>query len=778
MCFTTFAPAIYAVDAVSPTATMTVPEGLVMYDGATSEITEGSSVSVSPESENGDPYRYDYTGGVIKFYASEDGQSLKGKKVVFFVEAEIMPTVESSVSKCTPKVDLAESNVWKITLSFSGFGSYGDATLTYKAGVEQYTVSFPSSSDYTLEANGEPVTGEKVSYGKGTEVNVTLTAFDEAKDFEVYVGTEKQTLVGGQFSFTVDKNVSITVRPIEKKFTVSLSDGSDKTGFTYAPASSTSVTYNGTFQFYVNPADGYGDPNVTAKMGEADANLSNNGNQWFITDITGDVVITVTAGKPITHSVTVFAGEGVADVSENKTGIANDGTYVLSFEVDPAYSKSTPVVTVNSTRVNAVKGDNDVYTCTISGIKEDKTVEISGLAKNTYKVTTSVAPGCTIVSTDSTTVAHGDTYTFNVKVDAGYTLGKVTVTEGCELTTNQNGSYTVTVVKDATISVTATANTYRATANVTDISDFTVDFTTANENIPYGGTYSFKVTAKEGFRVTNVLVNGAAVTGTNGVYTVSNVTADQNIEVDTTANLLNVTYVSNEKNHGVTNSEVTYTLAELTKLPTIDGCTIHTFVGWVDENGKSVTLDSLKALIKNATADVNVTLTAKFELNEQAVREEVLKLDKTTKVVTGTDGNYTVMFRTGITPKNKDNQCIIDLVKITAYGTLLGRGDIDFNSTMDMIVNRAGSETEYGFNQQEIPIFGNNYSVYNSYYESNYSWNTFLSYTTDGDRLCLMQINTGLKSEINDRNAAGWIEITIGDQSFVIISAASGTVAQ
>lgn len=440
------------------------------------------------------------------------------------------------------------------------------------------------------------------------------------------------------------------------------------------------------------------------------------------------------------------------------------------------YNPATLVVAVNGTRVQAERNDNGTYTVALDNIKENKQVVISDLSKYTYKVSTSVGAGCTIVSTDSTTVAYGDTYSFNVKVDPGYGEAKVMV--GATSVNLEDGMYKVVVTDDITIAVTAEAKTYKADKGGIGASEVT--FTSGNETkIPYGGTYSFRVTANAGHRVTAVLVNGAALTGTNGVYTVTNVTSDQTITVETAENKLTITYVSNEKNHGVVGDiDKTYTYAELSAVDcnadkALEGCTIHKSLGWADANGRIATNPSLKALIENATADVSITLTAKFELVDD-VASKVLTLAATTKKVTGpaADGTYTVIFRTDITPVATE-ACIAELVKVTAHGTLLGRGNVDFNKVLEMVEDRKGSDTRYGFKQQELPVNGT-YSVYNSYYDVNYSWNTFLSFMTE-DKLCLIQINDGLKSEDNDRNAAGWIEITIGDQSFVIIADASGT---
>lgn len=770
ICLTTFVPCIYAVGE-DPSATMSVSGEAQVYDSYETLITESGAAK--------DEYKYTVGEDNSITFSAIDGETLVSKTIEFYVKSSVKPVITSSkATVCKPVVadtPVAGIELWLVTVEFTKRAS-GNYTLSCQVPKTQYTVSFPSSSDYTLEANGQPVTGEKVSYEEGTEVNVTLTSFDGSKDFEVYVGTDKKDLsADGTFKFTVSKNVSITVRPVEKTFKASLTSESGNEGFTYTGASS--VAYNGTYTFYVTPEEGWGNPIVTATVGGEPVKPAKIGeNQYIINEVKGDVAITVKAGAEIKYNVNVFAEAGVKLTSaENKT-VSNNGEYTLSFTVNSAYSKSTPVVTVNGTRVNVTPDENGTYSYQITGIKENKTVEISGLEKNTYKVTTSVGVGYTIVSNNNnTTVNHGDVYTFAVKLDAGYKNAAVTKTVGTssETITSEDGSYSFVVTADTTITVSVTEQKCSVTTTVNAEGTATVDCTSGNDNgIDFNGTYSFRVTPETGYRVAEVLVNGSAMTGTGNVYTVSNVTKNLVINVTTVENTLTINYVSNDEYHSVpAKASVKYTEIADTHCKALEDCAIHKFAGWFDAEGnKYETVGALKGLVE--TNDASVTLTAKFELDEQSVRKEVLKLAQTTKNVAGSEGNFTVIFRTDINEVNKDDPCVVNLVKVTAHGTMLARGEsVDFRQASDMLANRDGAPTEYKFNQQVLSLFGN--EVYNSYYQVNYSWSTFLSFMT-GNRLCLVQVNTGLQNKENDRNAAGWLELTIGDQSFIFIADASG----
>ena len=171
------------------------------------------------------------------------------------------------------------------------------------------------------------------------------------------------------------------------------------------------------------------------------------------------------------------------------------------------------------------------FTMMVSGAAfADLTVAIEPVVLSTYSVTLPSGVGYTVHG--GTGALSGSRYSFSVTLNEGYTKSKALVkVNGLELINGTGDVYTVeNVQEDLVITVeNIVLNTY--TVIKPESEDYTVS---GADSVTHGESYSFTVTAKDPNTTLVVLVNGSVVTGTNGIYTVKNVSKDLKITVQAT----------------------------------------------------------------------------------------------------------------------------------------------------------------------------------------------------------------------------------------------------
>ena len=346
---------------------------------------------------------------------------------------------------------------------------------------------------------------------------------------------------------------------------------------------------------------------------------------------------------------------------------------------------------------------------------------------------------------------------------------------GGTLTPNADGTYTISnITSDVAVNVIGVVDS-TSKVDITPNEHAKVNVTSDNADaIKYGGTVTFTVDVKSGYRIENVFVNGENRNALNETYTVNNITSNVTIDVVTVANKLTVNYVSTEKNHTF-DKTATYTIENIESVLSekLEDCIVHSFNGW-DYNGTTANAETLTALI--ADNDNTATLTAKFSVKAENEIEKglLMTLNATTKEQTQVGEKYRTTFRTGIeiiAAVDLVNQpCVAEYVKVTAHGTLLAnQANVGLETMTNAVKNRKNkntSETVVG-----EPIEGKN--VYNYYVNCNYTWSTFHSECQNpNNREIVLRITSNSKE--NSLNAAGWVELSIGDTSIYIISGESG----
>lgn len=200
----------------------------------------------------------------------------------------------------------------------------------------------------------------------------------------------------------------------------------------------------------------------------------------------------------------------IIGVSKNELTVANDYTYTAN---------------VDLSRMNG-----NLFTLLVAGAPvTDMTVTARPMVLSTYNVTLPSGEGYTV--SGETTAVSGSSYRFTLTLSEGYTKSKALVKVNGVAAAGVNGVYTVeNVQEDLNITVeNIVRNTY--TVIKPESEDYTVS---GADGVTHGESYSFTVTVKDPNTTLVVLVNGSVVTGTNGIYTVKNVSNDLKITVQAT----------------------------------------------------------------------------------------------------------------------------------------------------------------------------------------------------------------------------------------------------
>ena len=270
-------------------------------------------------------------------------------------------------------------------------------------------------------------------------------------------------------------------------------------------------------------------------------------------------------GEPIAQcggSVTIDAGNGFNNYiwSNQQTGqsitVNQSGTYTVTATNGQCNASGSIAVTINPIpSVSIAENGNTLTANATSGTgnysylwsNSATTQSISITTNGTYCVTATDAIGCSISECSNATLPvininisevehgsingestaqYGSDYTFTVTPDNCYTIGTVTV-NGNTVNLDANNSYTINnVTVPQSISATFNPITYNISAIVGNGGNISVE-STAN----CGEDVTFTVVPETCYEVATVTVNGAPVALTNNQDTITNIAADQTINV-------------------------------------------------------------------------------------------------------------------------------------------------------------------------------------------------------------------------------------------------------
>mgnify|MGYP001623703167 CR=1 FL=1 len=439
-----------------------------------------------------------------------------------------MVPAASAVPPATP------SNVTSVTMTSTGIQEF----WTYNNSL-QITVDSPqtdSGARYSLSGSTLTIAPDSGSY---LPRSVTFWAVAQHEpaitgDKEVNVSVvdsgNSWWLITLAFTTAASDAVTLTAEAVSTYTITFPEQAPDDTYTLYKNTTENTVTVKQgeTYTFSVIPKDGYDAPKVSASTGCSLTRDGVNGVNYTVSNITSNVIITITDGDAIQPKVTFTSGdgykfvtEGNADISTPMTvGYGDDVSFMVS--LFPGYTQSENTVKVYANGTEVSKNESGVYT--IDDITVDQTVSVTGVQLNTYKVTLPQNPvGYYITTMDPTTVGAGGSFAFDVVVNPGYDDDSMVVKANGTVLTKSNGSYTISnIAADTTITIEGVTEAQYAVTVAADNATVKVgeQALTTGVTVPHGNL-TFTVMPAPGYKVDSVRVNGATVLPSeDGEYTI------------------------------------------------------------------------------------------------------------------------------------------------------------------------------------------------------------------------------------------------------------------
>lgn len=473
-------------------------------------------------------YNYDQTESTV----TGSDEATEGESFSFTAQAKTdykLTSVTATVGGEDVELDQSGN-----TYTIAGESVTGDIVVTVDAEalpVTTYTVEYADVTGATVEG------AESVEEGASLTFTVTAETGYEISSVTATVGGESVTPASNGNEYTIANvtgNVVVTV--VASKISYAVTVNAQNADVKVAE----SISYGEDLTFTVDAKDeSYEVTSVTATVGGENANVTNEGNEYTVSNVTGDVVITVNAAQK-TYNVEIDATNatvnGVADGQKVNHGAE------ISFTVSATTGYEIVLVDAKMAGKDIeVVMDGDTYS--IPNVTGDVIIIVTTKLIE-YTVDVNATNATVNGITEGQEIAYGEDLTFTVNANTGYENVKVSATVGGEDVTlsNEGNSYTISDIDgNVVITVTASQIVYDVTVNAENAT------VTVDESIAYGETLEFTVKAEEGYTVTKVTVNNEEVTaGSDGTYTVENITSDVTIVVTTEISTYTVSVAEND----------------------------------------------------------------------------------------------------------------------------------------------------------------------------------------------------------------------------------------
>ena len=434
---------------------------------------------------------------------------------------------------------IEESNTYSLDITSIGKGTATYSSSTIRENTQTFTVNEGTSATITFT----PDTGYRI---KSVKLNGSDVTSSVANSQYTVSNIKSDNTLTVEFEAIPPTTYSFTIK--------ATGNGTATYNDTSVRGKSSSFTVNEGTSAIVKftPDDGYRIASV--KLNDTDVTSSVSNNQYTISNITADLILTVTF-ETITHTLSITAS-GNGSVTYNSTAVrektqeftVNEGkSATITFAPDAGYRIAS--VKLNDTDVTSNVADNKY---TISNITANTTLAVTfeEIPPTTYTLSiTASGNGSTTYSstavrgkTQTFTVTEGTSATITFTPDTGYRIASVKLNDTDVTSSVVNSQYTISNIKSDntlavefeaippttyTLSITATGNG-SATYNDTAVRGKTTSFT-VNEGT--SATITFAPDA--GYRIASVKLNENDVSSSiaNNEYTIKNISANTTFAV-------------------------------------------------------------------------------------------------------------------------------------------------------------------------------------------------------------------------------------------------------
>jgi hypothetical protein len=396
-----------------------------------------------------------------------------------------------------------------VTVDGASVGAVTSYTFSNVTGNHTIAASF-SAVTYTLTVTktgtgtGSVATNPSgTTFTSGTSVTLTATA-SAGSSFAGWSGACSGT--SQTCTVTMNGNTSVGAAFTVQNETITASAG---TGGTISPTGSVSVNYGASQTFSIAPASGYTIAGVTVDGASVGAVTS-----YTFSNVTGNHTIAASFSVQ-TETITASAGTGGTISPTGSVSVNYGASQTFSITANSGYTVAG--VTVDGASVGAVTS------YTFSNVTGNHTIAASFSAA-TYTLTvteTGTGTGSVATNPSGTTFTSGTSVTLTATASAGSTFtgwsGACSGTsQTCTVTINGNVSVGAAFAAlDPIITASAgTGGTISPTGSV---------------SVNYGASQTFSITAKSGYAISGVTVDGSSM-GRLSSYTFSNVTASHTIK--------------------------------------------------------------------------------------------------------------------------------------------------------------------------------------------------------------------------------------------------------
>jgi hypothetical protein len=412
----------------------------------------------------------------------------------------------------TPNTGFRISDVFVDSSSVGPVSSYtftnvtANHTITAIFSLITHTITASAGANGTISPSG----GVVVYYGANQTFTVTPNTGYRVADVLV-----DGSSVGSVSSYTftnVTASHTITASFTVLSYTITASAGANGG---ISPSGGVVVNYGASQTFTITPNTGYRISDVLVDGASGGAVGS-----YTFTNVTANHTISATFLALGTLTITASAGPNGSISPSGGVGV-NYGAN-QTFTITPNTGYRVADVLVDGASVGAVSS------YTFSNVTANHTISAS-FTVLTYTITASAGGNGGISPSGGVAVNYGANQTFTITPTTGYRVADVLV-DGSSV--GSVSSYTFTnVTANHTISATfAALGTLTVTASAGPDGSISPS---GGVVVNYGASQTFMIIPNTGYRVADVLVDGASV-GSVGSYTFSNVTANHTISASFT----------------------------------------------------------------------------------------------------------------------------------------------------------------------------------------------------------------------------------------------------